>query len=121
MILSASLIRTAHSRVVSVGFLEDVAIRLAGRRSDRAMKFVVLQAQKISVSGKHHCYSRKEGSTSPDSRRHAKTTVYFFSSGDGTENDGETEAVYREIASALRCRWRGSAGPGTSPWPHGRR
>ena len=74
--------KTTYSHTIPVAFLEDLARNPRSREEveKRSWKYVVLQAQKISVSGKHN-YSRTEGI---DFAKFAKTrgaAVYFSPSG----------------------------------------
>jgi hypothetical protein len=96
--------KTVYSHVVNVAFLEDLANDSAGREEvdTRPWKFVVLQAQKISASGRFD-YSRKEGIDFAKRARARGAAVFFFSewglqgvAGDGPRN----EAIYREMARA---------------------
>jgi len=96
--------RTVYARTIVVSFLEDVARMPACREEveSRAWKFAVLQAQKISASGKFD-YSRREGIDFAILARERSARVYFFSEWGlrNVEGDGaRQEAIYREMASA---------------------
>ncbi len=94
--------KTAYSHVVGVGFLEDVArdSRCREEIESRQWKFVVLQAQKISVSGQQE-YSRAEGIEIAKLAKARGATVYFFCEWGlrGVADNGpRQEKVYREMA-----------------------
>jgi hypothetical protein len=71
--------KTTYAHTLNVAFLEDVARdpRYRDEIESREWKFVVLQAQKISVSGKHD-YSRAEGIEFARAAKARGATVYFF-------------------------------------------
>ncbi len=96
--------RRVYAHVVTVGFLEEVARdpRCKEEIETQPWKFVVLQAQKISVSGKFD-YSRQEGIDIAKFAKARGATVFFFSewglravAGDGARQ----EKVYQEMARA---------------------
>lgn len=95
--------KTVYVHAVAVGFLED-----AGRNpgcieeiENRPWKSVVLQAQKISVSGKHE-YSRKEGIDLAKKVKKRGAAAFFFSEWgllDDPTNGPRHEKVYVEMAN----------------------
>jgi hypothetical protein len=96
--------KAVYSHSIWVSFLEDVARnpRCKEEIESRPWKYVVLQAQKISASGRYD-YSRKEGITIAKLARAQGSTVMFFSewglkgvAGDGARN----EKIYQEMARA---------------------
>jgi hypothetical protein len=94
--------KSTYSHYVSVAFLEDAARSPACRDEieSRPWKFVVLQAQKISVSGKHE-YSRREGIDLAKSAKGRGASVIFYPEWGlkGKDGDGaRQETVYREMA-----------------------
>jgi hypothetical protein len=94
--------KTVYSHVVSVGFLEDTARDPACREEieSRPWKFVLLQAQKISVSGRHE-YSRTEGIDLAKLARGRGAAVFFFSEWGLRDKPGDgprQEKVYAEMA-----------------------
>lgn len=96
--------KKVYGHVIPVGFLEDVArdSRFREEVETRPWKFVVLQAQKISQSGKFE-YSRQEGIDAARLAKARGARVYFFSEWGlrGVPGDGERqEMVYREMAQA---------------------
>lgn len=96
--------RTAAARYVPVGFLEDTAADpTAGDAVDLgAWTAVVLQAQKISVSGRFS-YSRAEGLALARRAKSKGAVVVFYPEWGlkGRPGDGaRQEAVYREMAAA---------------------
>ncbi|MFO0840734.1 MAG: hypothetical protein U1D55_19680 [Phycisphaerae bacterium] len=95
---------TVYSHYVPVGFLEDVARTPTCREEieTRPWTFVVLQAQKISMSGRYE-YSRKEAiDVAKLACRRGATVVFYPEWGrKGVRGDGERqEQVYRELAEA---------------------
>jgi hypothetical protein len=100
--------KAVYLHTLGVSFLEDVA-RVPDFQKEietRQWKSVVLQAQKISASGKFD-YSRKEGIEFARLARAKGADVYFFVEwgrkgvvGDGTNQ----EKVYREMAAAAEAR-----------------
>jgi hypothetical protein len=96
--------KKVFSHVVSVGHLDDTARNPTCRQEieSRPWKYVVLQAQKISMSGRYN-YSRKEGIDIAKRARRRGATVFFFSewglkgvAGDAARN----EKIYQEMADA---------------------
>lgn len=94
--------KTTHAHYVGCGFLEDAARSPACKEEveNRPWTHVVLQAQKISMSGKHE-YSRAEGIDLAKSAKANGAAVVFYPewglkgvAGDGTRQ----EKVYREMA-----------------------
>jgi hypothetical protein len=93
---------TAYPYLVSVGHLEQTAQDPTCKTEleTRPWKFVVLQAQKISVSGKFE-YSRREGLDLAKLGKDRGATVIFYPEWglEGKAGDGErNEKVYREMA-----------------------
>lgn len=95
--------KTVYVRTLGVGHLEDMARNpsFAEELEAAQWKFVVLQAQKISVSGKFE-YSRKEGIDFAKRAKARGATPLFYSEwglkdvpGDGRRN----EKIYREMAT----------------------
>ena len=97
-----------YQRYVGIGFLEDAA-RNPGHQAeidDHPWKFVVLQAQKISVSGKYK-YSQKEGVTLAKSAKKRGAKALFFSEWGRRDvpKDGVVqESIYQEMADAADIR-----------------
>ena len=96
--------KTAYAHVVGVTFLDDVARdpRCREEIDTRPWKFVVLQAQRISQSGRYE-YSRAEGIDIAKRARARGATVLFFSEWglQGVASDGaRQEKVYRDMAGA---------------------
>lgn len=95
--------KTTYSHALSVAFLEDVE-RIPGCREEiesRPWKFVVLQAQKISVSGKQE-YSRKEGIEFAKLAKNRGASVHFYCEWglkDVPDNGPRQEKVYTEMAA----------------------
>lgn len=94
--------KTTYSHVVSVNFLEDAATNPACREEidTRPWKFVVLQAQKISASGKHD-YSRAEGIELAKLAKARAASVFFYCEWglrDVPDNGPRQEKVYRAMA-----------------------
>ena len=100
--------KTVYSHVAFVPFL-DAATHDSPCREEietRRWKFVVLQAQRISVGGKHE-YSRKEGIDIAKLAKERGAKVFFYSewglkdvAGDGARN----EKIYREMADEAGVR-----------------
>jgi hypothetical protein len=93
---------------MSVGFLEDAARNpgLQKEIEDHPWKFVVLQAQKISVSGKYK-YSQKDGITLAKSAKERGAQALFFSEWGRRDvaMDGVVqESIYQEMANAAGVR-----------------
>jgi hypothetical protein len=100
--------KKVYVHLVTVGYLEDLATGPAGREALEAgpWKFVVLQAQKISMSGRYE-YSRREGIDFAKLAKERGAQVVFFSEWGrkGIAADGERhEKVYREMAQAAGAR-----------------
>jgi hypothetical protein len=96
--------KAVYSYTVAVPFLEQVAHDPTCREEieSRPWKFVVLQAQKISVSGRHD-YSRAGGVEMAKLAKARGATVLFFCEWGlrGVAGDGPwQEKVYREMADA---------------------
>ena len=96
--------KRVYSHVIGVAYLEDVVRdpRCNGEIESRPWKHVVLQAQKISASGKYD-YSRKEGIDIARLAKARGAKVFFFSEWGlrGVEGDGaKQEKVYQEMARA---------------------
>jgi hypothetical protein len=96
--------KAVRSRVVSVAFLEDAARNpeLKHEIASRRWNVVVLQAQKISMSGRFD-YSRKEGIDIAKQAKDTGAAVYFFSewARRGVEDEGRrTEKIYQAMAEA---------------------
>ncbi|VTR94561.1 Putative lipoprotein OS=Pseudoalteromonas tunicata D2 GN=PTD2_17540 PE=4 SV=1 [Gemmata massiliana] len=96
--------KTTYAHVLSVGFLEDVEHNPTYREEieSRPWKFVVLQAQKISTSGKHE-YSRNEGIDLAKRAKKHGANVFFFSEWGLKDKPGDgprQEKVYAEMARA---------------------
>jgi hypothetical protein len=95
--------KTTYAHVVSVAFLEDAASNPACREEieSRQWKFVVLQAQKISASGKHD-YSRAEGIELAKLAKARGANGFFYCEwglkGD-PHNGPRHEKVYRAMAA----------------------
>jgi len=103
--------KKVYAHFVGVPFLEDAARdpRCKEEIESRPWKFVVLQAQKISASGRFD-YSRKEGIEIAKVAKGRGAAVFFFSEWglQGVAGDGpRTEKIYREMARA--------AGVGVAP------
>ena len=95
--------KTTYSHLIPVVFLEDVATnpRYREELETRSWKFVVLQAQKISVSGKHE-YSRTEAIEFAKLGKARGADVVFYPEWGlkGVAGDGpRQEKVYREMAA----------------------
>lgn len=94
--------KTTYSHVIGVAFLEDVARNpmVQDEIKSRPWKHVVLQAQKISVSGKQE-YSRKEGIDIAKLAKGRGAAVVFYPEWGlkGVAGDGpRQEKVYIEMA-----------------------
>jgi hypothetical protein len=94
--------KTTYAHVVSVNFLEDAATNPVCREEieTRPWKFVVLQAQKISASGKHD-YSRAEGIELAKLAKARGASVFFYCEWglrDVPDNGTRQEKVYRAMA-----------------------
>ena len=91
-----------YAHVVGVGFLEDAA-RNPKSRSEietRPWKHVVLQGQKISVSGRFN-YSRKEGIDLAKLAKSRGSTVLFYAEWglkDVADDGARNEKIYDEMA-----------------------
>lgn len=112
--LVAKMIRHRHpdktvlTRTFGVMFLEDVAHTPAIQEevANRPWKYVVLQAQKISVSGRQE-YSRAEGIDLAKVGKGRGAEVVFYAEWglQGKEGDGaKQEKVYQEMATASGAR-----------------
>lgn len=100
--------RTVHTRLVPVSFLDDAANNPSLRQEveSRPWKTVVLQAQKISMSGRQE-YSRAEGIDLAKAGKGRGADVVFYAEWglQGKEGDGaRQEKVYREMADASGAR-----------------
>lgn len=103
--------RKARARLVSVSFLEDVAKNPACRQAIESgnLSHVVLQAQKISRSGRYH-YSLAEGIDVAKLAKSRGLTVFFFSEWglrDDPANGPRHAKIYGQMADA--------AGVGVAP------
>jgi len=92
------------THVIGTAFLEDAATNqlLLDEIDSRPWKFVVLQAQKISMSGRFR-YSQTEGIDLAKRAKAKGATVFYFSEWGRKDitNDAEgNEAIYREMAKA---------------------
>lgn len=97
----------AYSRLISTGFLEQAANmpECLAEIDQRPWKFVILQAQKISVSGRHE-YSRLEGIDLAKRARERGAGVYYFSEWglrDVPDNGPRHQRVYQEMAEAAEA------------------
>jgi hypothetical protein len=100
--------KTVYSHVVGVGFLEDVARYPQCREEveSRAWKFVVLQAQKESRSGRY-VYSQAEGIEIAKLAKGRGADVVFYSEWGVREVPGHgarVEAGYDQMATASGTR-----------------
>jgi hypothetical protein len=98
---------TVYSHVIGVGFLEDAARNPRCREEieTRLWKHVVLQAQKVSASGRFD-YSRKEGIDLARQARARGAAVHFFSEWglkDVPDNGVRHERIYQEMARAAEA------------------
>jgi hypothetical protein len=96
--------KTVHAHVIGVGHLEQVAHdpQCQQQIDTDAWKYVVLQAQKISMSGKKE-YSRQEGIdiAKRAKEHHAKVFFYAEWGRKGVAEEGpRTEKIYREMSEA---------------------
>ena len=87
-----------------VRFLEDTALDPSCKAiiESRKWKFVILQAQKISMSGRYE-YSTQEGIDIAKLAKAHGATVYFYSEWGrkGVADEGErTHKVYEQMAQA---------------------
>lgn len=100
--------KKARAAVIGVAFLDDTA------RDDRTQRQlerhvwqqVILQAQKISMSGKFH-YSTREGIALAQQAQanHAEALFYAEWGMQGVANDGpRTEAIYQTMATDAKAR-----------------
>jgi hypothetical protein len=112
--LVAKMIRHRHpdktvlTRTFGVMFLEEVvhAPAIQEEVANRPWKTVVLQAQKVSVSGRQE-YSRVEGIDLAKAGKARGAEVVFYAEWglQGKEGDGaKQEKVYREMADASGAR-----------------
>ena len=97
-----------YSRHIGCGFLEDAAGNPASKATiqKQPWKFVVLQAQKISMSGKYR-YSQKEGIELAKAARDRGAEALFFSEWGRRDvpKDGVVqESIYQEMADAAGVR-----------------
>jgi hypothetical protein len=95
---------TYHSHFIGCGFLADAAANPNSKATieRHPWKFIVLQAQKISMSGKHR-YSQKEGTALAKAARDRGAQAFFFSEWGRRDvpNDGVVqESIYQEMADA---------------------
>jgi len=93
-----------YAHYIPVAYLEDVErnTKFSNEIESRAWKRVVLQAQKISASGKFD-YSRKEGiEFAKLAKAHGAAVCFFAEWGlkDVEGNGPRTEKIYREMARA---------------------
>jgi len=98
---------TYASQLFYVGFLENAPQAAAAETINRhPWSFVVLQAQKISMSGKYK-YSQKEGIDLAKAAKAKGATVLFFSEWGRRDvpDDGVVqESIYQEMADAAGVR-----------------
>jgi len=97
-----------YQRYVGCGFLEDAAANPNSKAEieGHPWKFVVLQAQKISMSGKHR-YSQKEGISLAKSAKERGAKALFFSEWGRRDvpKDGVVqESIYQEMSDAAGVR-----------------
>lgn len=97
-----------YSRFIGCGFLADAASNPDSKATieRHPWKFVVLQAQKISMSGKHK-YSQKEGIELAKSAEEKGAKALFFSEWGRRDvpKDGVVqESIYQEMADAAGAR-----------------
>jgi hypothetical protein len=100
--------KVVYSHYIPVAFLEDLANYPSSKEEleTRPWKFVVLQAQKISMSGKFR-YSQDEGIAFAKLAKTKGATVLFFSEWGRRDvpGDGVTqEKIYQEMADASDAR-----------------
>ncbi len=96
--------KKVYSKTVGVEFLEEVGNDPMYRKEleSQPWNFVVLQAQKISMSGKYE-YSKQEGIDFAKLAKSRGATVYFYSEWGrrGVDGDGATiEKIYESMAQA---------------------
>ncbi len=96
--------KKVYSKTVGVEFLEEVGNDPMYRKEleSQPWNFVVLQAQKISMSGKYE-YSKQEGIDFAKLAKSRGSAVYFYSEWGrrGVEGDGATiEKIYESMAQA---------------------
>ncbi len=112
--LVARMIRFRHpgkkvyTYTIGVSFLEEVARDPRAREEidSRPWKFVILQAQKISMSGRYD-YSKKEGIDFAQAAKARGATVFFYSEWGlkGVKGDGvRQEKIYQGMADAAGVR-----------------
>lgn len=94
--------KKVYTHVMGIGFLEQVARepRFKEEIETRPWKFVILQAQKISQSGKFD-YSKQEGIDFAATAKKQGATVFFYSEWGlhGVEGDGaKQEQIYQKMA-----------------------
>ncbi len=97
--------KSVYGNFIRINFLEDVLRGTSYRKEIklRPWKFVILQAQKISVSGRNK-YSRKDGLELARMAKERGATVYYYPEWGlyGVAGDGERqEKVYREMATEV--------------------
>jgi hypothetical protein len=97
-----------YQRYLGVGFLEDASRdpELKAEIERHPWKFVVLQAQKISSSGKYR-YSQKDGIELAKAAKTKGAQAYFFSEWGRRDvpDDGVVqESIYQEMADAAGVR-----------------
>lgn len=95
-----------YVRTLGVNFLDDIAANPAYKKelASQRWNFVVLQGQKISMSGKFD-YSKKEGIDFAKLAQAHGATVYFFAEWGrkGIEGDGETiHKIYEAMAQTAK-------------------
>jgi hypothetical protein len=100
--------KNVYAHVVPVVFLEDAARHPACREeiASRPWKFVVLQAQKISMSGRVE-YSRAEGIELAKLARARGAAVFFYSEWGRKDIAGEGERhekIYESMAQAADAK-----------------
>jgi hypothetical protein len=96
--------KEVYAHVVGVTFLENAARdpRCGEEIESRPWKYVVLQAQKISMSGRNE-YSRQEGIDIAKQAKAHGCTVFFFSEWGRKfvpDEGPRTEKIYQEMAQA---------------------
>lgn len=100
--------KTTFSKTIGTGFLEDAAkdMMCIGEINERPWKFVILQAQKISSSGKFK-YSQEGGIYLAKQAKAKGANVFYFcewglqgKAGDGDSN----EKIYNEMAKAAEVK-----------------
>lgn len=103
--------KTVYAHTLSVAFLEEVGHDPAYRAEveTRPWKFVVLQAQKISMSGKYD-YSRTEGIKFAKLAKGRGASVFFYAEWGLKDTPGDgprQEKVYAEMARDAGVRLAG--------------